>query len=458
MNDITAFPAVTGGQLSAFIAAGILFLICFLLLLFRDSGTRRGKVSSKPEKDGVYLHLLEENEVLSNLFFAKALLGVSAVFLVIVSVVESGLISVPDKALFGLVMACLISVTATAALLTIGFGGKPKFSKSMLAGAYVTDNFLLCILLSDGAYGLLLLFPVILSVRYFDPSFSARMTAVCAIADLLSRPSAVFYGLYNGTYSLPGGAAFDARTVILNEFSSFILTLVLIVFGGVCAAGIARHGRKILSDGAEMTEKKNEAEREAQSARTKIMLSQLQPHFLYNSLSAIMAIDGNPPQTVDALADFSRYLRMNLNSLTSEDVIPFAAELEHTEHYLALEKLRFKERINIVTDIRVTDFSVPPLSVQMAVENAVKHGITQKPEGGTVRLTAVEDGGTVVVTVEDDGVGFDTSKDFSAEGNHVGLASGKKRIEQLLGGTEEITSIIGEGTRVEIRIPREKSL
>ena len=79
--------------------------------------------------------------------------------------------------------------------------------------------------------------------------------------------------------------------------------------------------------------------------------------------------------------DFARYLRRNLDSLTSENVIPFEKELEHVECYLKIEKTRFREKLNVIYTIDCKDFYVPPLSVQPIVENAVKHGITSRVGG-----------------------------------------------------------------------------
>lgn len=120
------------------------------------------------------------------------------------------------------------------------------------------------------------------------------------------------------------------------------------------------------------------------------MMSQLQPHFLYNSLTAIMGIEGNPPETKKAISDFAKYLRGNLDSIKSRNLIPFEQELKHVEAYVNLEKLRFGDKLNVIYKIETVKFEVPVLCVQMMVENAIKHGITPKKGKGTVNIIVKE--------------------------------------------------------------------
>ena len=108
-------------------------------------------------------------------------------------------------------------------------------------------------------------------------------------------------------------------------------------------------------------------------AQVNIMLSQIQPHFVYNSLSAISTlITIDPEKAQEALDNFTEYLRRNLSSLTDVKLIPFEDELKHIETYISLEKLRFDDRINVIYDLKTTDFNVPVLSIQPIVENAMK--------------------------------------------------------------------------------------
>ena len=108
--------------------------------------------------------------------------------------------------------------------------------------------------------------------------------------------------------------------------------------------------------------------------RLQIMISQIQPHFLYNALTAILELcHSNPPQAEIATRNFSNYLRGNMRSIKSKGNIAFAEELRHTQGYLELEKLRFEDSLQICYDIQCTSFELPPLSLQPIAENAVKH-------------------------------------------------------------------------------------
>ena len=193
-------------------------------------------------------------------------------------------------------------------------------------------------------------------------------------------------------------------------------------------------------------------EEKNKEAQIKIMVSQIQPHFIYNSLSSIstlIAID--PEKAQKALDDFTEYLRGNLSSLTETRLIPFENELKHIKTFIELEKMRFNERISVVYDIQVSDFNIPCLSIQPIVENAVKHGILQRIEGGTISISTYEDKLYYFVEIMDDGIGFDI-KDIDFEGNtHIGLKNIKYRIENMGNGQMSIFSEVDKGTRVIVK-------
>ena len=186
-------------------------------------------------------------------------------------------------------------------------------------------------------------------------------------------------------------------------------------------------------------------------AEVKIMLSQIQPHCVYNTLASISTlIKINPDKAQEGLDHFTEYLRANLSSLTESGLIPFEEELRHVRLYLELEKMRFDERLTFKFDIASTDFFVPPLSLQPIVENAVKHGILKKIEGGTIQIRAYEDEVAHIVEVIDDGVGVDMSefdkKDH--DNKHVGYKNVKFRVKAMCKGDMEMTSTVGVGTTV----------
>lgn len=197
-------------------------------------------------------------------------------------------------------------------------------------------------------------------------------------------------------------------------------------------------------------------QQELKEMQVDMMISQIQPHFLYNTLTAIRALcEKDPKKAQAAIYDLSRYLRANMNSITSKTPIMFSKELEHVENYLNLEKTRFGERIKITYDVDVTDFRIPPLCLQPLVENAVKHGITKRDEGGSIHIHTYEDDKDFMIDVSDDGVGFDVAKYRQGlEGSHVGLSNVESRLRSQSEGYLVISSIIGERTTITVHIPK----
>ena len=190
--------------------------------------------------------------------------------------------------------------------------------------------------------------------------------------------------------------------------------------------------------------------------RISIMLSQIQPHFLYNVLTSIRTLCRvAPPKAEEALLEFTSYLRANLNSLTNEECIPFAQELEHTRHYLQLEKMRYGEDLNVKFDISVDQFALPSLTLEPIVENAVRHGVMQREQGGTITIRTVARADGWCVIVADDGVGFDIGTLEEMGPKHVGMANVRERLSVMCGGTLSVQSVPGSGTRVEMFIPRQ---
>ena len=190
-------------------------------------------------------------------------------------------------------------------------------------------------------------------------------------------------------------------------------------------------------------------------AEIKIMMSQIQPHFIYNtlaSISTLIKIDPNKAQK--ALDEFTEYLRANLSSLTETHLILFSDELKHIQTYVSLEKMRFNDRLNVVYELNAHDFFVPPLSIQPIVENAIKHGILKNIKGGTVTLKTYEKDDAYFVEVIDNGVGFDINKLDASDNKHVGLSNVKSRIASMSDGEMSVESEINKGTRVVVKFSK----
>ena len=192
--------------------------------------------------------------------------------------------------------------------------------------------------------------------------------------------------------------------------------------------------------------------------RISIMASQIQPHFLYNSLTSIAQLcEKNPQQAKKATIEFADYMRHNMNSIKDSKPVPFDVELNHLKTYLSLEKMRFGDDLEIVFDIETTDFMLPSLAVQPLVENAVKHGVGMKEDGGTVTISTREYDDRYEIVVLDDGVGFDTTKKPNDGRTHVGMENVKNRLQTMCNAEVIITSEINKGTVSKIIIPKENA-
>ena len=189
--------------------------------------------------------------------------------------------------------------------------------------------------------------------------------------------------------------------------------------------------------------------------RIRIMVSQIQPHFLFNTLSTIQSLCLiDPKKASETVEKFGTYLRQNLDSLNREDMILFETELEHTKVYADIEMLRFPN-IRVEYDIEDTHFGVPALSLQPLVENAIRHGVRVR-RNGLVTVTTREYPAYHEIRVKDNGKGFNVAEAMEADKSHIGLRNVKDRIETLCGGTFLIDSKLGEGTEITIRIPHRK--
>ena len=188
--------------------------------------------------------------------------------------------------------------------------------------------------------------------------------------------------------------------------------------------------------------------------RIKIMVSQIQPHFLFNTLSTIQAlIDIDPEQASDVIGKFAMYLRQNIDSLERDSLIPVKSEIEHTRTYSDIEKVRFPS-IRIDYEIEDDDFLVPALTIQPMVENAIRHGVRGKKHGW-VSVSTYREGDYHVISIRDNGIGFDVEqmKEEAIKGDHIGVRNVRDRIIDMTDGTFSMESEIGEGTSVTIRIP-----
>ena len=238
-----------------------------------------------------------------------------------------------------------------------------------------------------------------------------------------------------------------------------VCALLLIVFISIAIIRWeSKKSMQALLEAQRIEAEKQAMERKLQESQISIMLSQIQPHFLYNTLNSIYQLcETNPMRARILVNSFSEYLRNNLSSLEEHRLIPFKTEIEHINTYLDIEKVRFEDTLEIEYDIKCIDFSLPVLTVQPIVENAVKHGTSKKRGGGTVMISTDENKESYIIKISDTGCGFDPTQPKNDGKKHIGIENVRQRLFNMCGGTLSIESEVGKGTIATIIIPKEGS-
>lgn len=178
---------------------------------------------------------------------------------------------------------------------------------------------------------------------------------------------------------------------------------------------------------------------------TRLTAAYISPHFMSNALIAIRSLCQPYSDAYRAMTELSEFMRSSLDVLNETGPIPIEDELDTVEKYLDIQNIRFEDKITVDWDITDSDFKVPAFSVQLAVENAVIHGINK--EGSILIGTYKTENGHKVI-IKDDGKGFDPS---TPEG--IGIKTLKSRVDAMCSGSVDIKS--GPGTTVTIYIPEE---
>ena len=244
------------------------------------------------------------------------------------------------------------------------------------------------------------------------------------------------------------GTWYSALISVCSIILIVIISIVLIRWE------LKRNVKGVL-DSQRMEAEKQAMEMKLQESQISIMLSQIQPHFLYNTLNSIYQLcETNPMRARSMVNFFAEYLRNNLSSLEEPGLISFETELSHIKTYLEIEKIRFEDSLEIEYDIKCVDFSLPVLTVQPIVENAVKHGTSKKRGGGKVTISTDENKESHIIKVFDTGCGFDPSKPKDDGKRHVGIENVRQRLFNMCGGSLSIESEVGKGTLATIIIPK----
>ena len=192
------------------------------------------------------------------------------------------------------------------------------------------------------------------------------------------------------------------------------------------------------------------AEESAQQ-QISIMMLQMRPHFICNTLTSIYYLCGTDAKKAQQVVGrFTDYLQRNFRTVTKMEPVPFAEELEHTQAYLEVEKARFEDQLSVTFDLPVTDFALPALTLQPIVENAVKYGVLPDREALSIVVRTAQTEAGVTLTVEDTGPGYAPTEDDEP---HIALRNIRKRLDMMCGGTLEILPREGGGTVARVFVP-----
>ncbi len=199
-------------------------------------------------------------------------------------------------------------------------------------------------------------------------------------------------------------------------------------------------------------------------ARFDALQRQINPHFLFNTLNSIASLIRSKPELArEMIVKLANILRVLLKD--REAFVPLSEELDFTDDYLAIEVVRFGDKLRVVKDIAedTLPVAVPSMLLQPLIENSIKHGLEPRIAGGTVTLRSRFEGDRLVVEVEDDGVGMEPGRSLPSavsglvrESSGIGMRNVRERMEVLYGDAAqvEVVSRPGRGTKVRLVMPQ----
>jgi sensor histidine kinase YesM len=308
--------------------------------------------------------------------------------------------------------------------------------------------------------------PMITKVLFYDTwrywsiiqSVANVALIICTINELIhvkGKNKLIYIGAF-----LPLVAfSVDALATLLGLWQGGITSqyvfMILFIVAIVILLRIIPNSINAIAKTKELENEKLALNAELTESRVSTMMSQIRPHFIYNTLGSIEQLcELDPPKAGELVHNFAKYLRGNFGELDNPKPILMSQEMEHVRHYINIENVRFPD-MTFSFEMNSNDFRVPALTIQPIVENAIKHGLMKLSKGGTIKVVSYETDDNYCVTVEDDGVGFDTNV-LLDEGKHVGIRNIRGRLKAMVNGTLEIESKIGVGTKVLITIPKEE--
>ena len=311
----------------------------------------------------------------------------------------------------------------------------------------------------------LFVLPIVTDTLFYDTWLywtAAQMLANVILLGCLVREFLISNGkerwIYVGSILPLISFCVDAIMIDLGVWNTGIVSkyvfFVFFIAATVAVLRIIPNSINALAKTKELETEKIVLNAQLTESRVSTMMSQIRPHFIYNTLGSIEQLCNIEPRKAGELVhNFAKYLRGNFRELDNPKPILMSQEMEHVHHYISIENVRFPD-MTFSFEMNSGDFPIPALTIQPIVENAIKHGLMKLQKGGTIRVVSYETDNSYCVLVEDDGVGFDTSV-LLDERKHLGIRNIRGRLEAMVNGTLQIESTEGVGTKVLIQIPKE---
>jgi sensor histidine kinase YesM len=321
------------------------------------------------------------------------------------------------------------------------------------------------VILLEAANAVFFILPIITDVRFYDTwawwavvqLIANTVIAVCLVREFLLVKTKERW-LYIGAFLPLIAFVIDVVGTKLAIWKGGVISqyvfLVLVAVAAIMVLKFIPSNINAVTKAKELEMEKAVLNAELAESRISTMMSQIRPHFIYNTLGSIEQLCMlDPPKAGALVHEFAKYLRGNFGELDNPKPILMSQEMEHVHHYVSIENVRFPD-MTFMFNMNSADFHIPALTIQPIVENAIKHGLMKLQTGGTIRVVSCETDTDYCVSVVDDGVGFDTNI-LIDERKHVGLRNIRERLKVMVNGTLEIESTVGVGTKVLITIPKE---
>ena len=325
----------------------------------------------------------------------------------------------------------------------------------------------IAVILLGTTNALFFILPIITDVRFYDTwswwaivqLASNTVIAICLVREICVTKTKERW-LYGGAFLPLFAFAADVLGTKIAIWKGGVISqyvfIVLLVVAVIMVLKFIPSNINAVAKAKELETEKIVLNAELAESRISTMMSQIRPHFIYNTLGSIEQLCKlDPPKASELVHNFAKYLRGNFRELDNPKPILMSQEMEHVRHYVSIENVRFPD-MTFTFEMNSENFFIPALTVQPIVENAIKHGLMKLPRGGTIHVVSYETDTAYCISVEDDGVGFDTSV-LIDERTHLGLHNIRERLKVMVNGKLEIESTVGVGTKVLVTIPKEGS-